>query len=72
MKEDWAKHRVVDERYMAKEIEDMDSILNKKRKRQHVVMTRENGWDLAYEDDMSLGDNNDDDSVGAGAPEVQL
>ena len=50
---------------MAREKELMDSILNKKRKRQHVVMARENGWDVAYEDEMSVGEDDNDELVQA-------
>jgi hypothetical protein len=51
----------VDERYMAKEREIMDSSLNKKRKRENVVRARETGWDVAYEDEISVGGGTDDD-----------
>ena len=63
VKEDRAKNKAVDERYMAREKELMDSILNKKRKRQHVVMARENVWDVAYEDEMSVGEDDNDELV---------
>ena len=72
VKEDRAKNKSVDERYMTKEREIMDSILNKKQKRQHVVMVRENVWDVAYEDDMSVGADDNDDLEGANGEEVQL
>ena len=64
VKDDRAQYKGVDQRYMEKERDDMDSILNKKRKRQHLVTAREHGWDMAYEDDMSLGDEDKEDSVG--------
>ena len=57
---------------MERERDDMNSLLNKKRKWQHLVTAREHGWDMAYEDDMSLGDEDKEDSVGAGALAVQL
>ena len=57
---------------MERERDGMNSLLNKKRKRQHLVMAREHGWDMAYEDDMSLGDEDKEDSVGAGTVAEQL
>ena len=39
---------------MEKEIDRMEGIQSKKRKREGVIAARECGWDTAYEDDMSV------------------
>jgi hypothetical protein len=66
VRKDRKKNGKVDEWYLKKAKEVMSRSELKKRKFTDAVSERELGWDLVYEDDMSVGD---DDGNGSGVSE---